>query len=124
MRGDRYALSKRVNATGGAALYEMQSERLEIVHRQCMSPCHLSSYDFVVTTRWIKICATRRPLKGTSFAQSEAMIVSAHHTDHQWPGKLGRLSPAMSQTIHITEGATTLWQMITKPRNLGAIATI
>jgi len=41
-----------------------------------------------------KIRQEQRQLRGTSFAQSKAMIVNSHQTDHQWPEELGRLSPA------------------------------
>src|SRR5262249_49196953 len=45
------------------------------------------------------------------------MSACAHQTDHQWPRELGSESPAASRTINISEGASTLWQMITWPMN-------
>jgi hypothetical protein len=87
--------------------------RPETMHNVCMSFCTRASSNSIAAQQFINIRLTRRKLRGTSFAQSKAMIVSAHQTDHQWPGELARLSFARSQTIHISEGASTLWQMIT-----------
>jgi hypothetical protein len=78
-----------------------------------MSFCRRALSNSIAAQQFRKIRQTRHQLRGTSFADSKAMIVSAHQTEHQWPGELARLSFARSQTIHISEGASTLWQMIT-----------
>jgi len=78
-----------------------------------MSFLRRASSNSIAAPQFKNIRLTWRKLRGTSFAQLKAMIVSAHQTDHQWPGGLARLSLARSQTIHISEGASTLWQMIT-----------
>jgi len=95
------------------ALYEIQPKRPESMHDICMSFCSRATRNPIAAPQFRKIRAQRYKLRGTSFARTTAMIVSAHQTDHQWPGELARLSFARSQTIHISEGASTLWQMIT-----------
>jgi|SRR5215475_4035832 len=95
------------------SLYEIQPMRPETMHDVCMSCHRRAPGDSIAAPQFLKMRRTWHMLRGTSFAQSKAMIVSAHQTDHQWPGELARLSLARSQTIHISEGASTLWQMIT-----------
>jgi hypothetical protein len=66
------------------ALYEIQYIRPETMRGGCMSFWRLISRVLITAPHRAKIRLERRALKGTSFAESRAMIVIAHQAGHQW----------------------------------------